>query len=174
MEFDGGEDHIKNLSEWGSFYWVVPVVVLTIVAVSIVDRKRYKKPVLWTMLIIWFLALIYLMFLYRLPGGRSRLILNAFHMFRDAAKYNGPIGKNQALRQILFNILLYVPFGAIVGALSRRAWLTILIGIALSILTEALQYMTGLGWADIDDLISNGIGLTVGITAYRITTGRIK
>lgn len=167
MEFDGGEDHIRNLSEWGSFYWVVPVVILTFIVVWIVDKKRYRKPVLWTMLGIWFVALIYLMFLYRLPGRRAPVFnINAFHMYRDAARYSGPIAKNQALRQILFNMLLYVPFGLIVGALSRRVWLTILIGIGFSIITEALQYWTGLGWADIDDVISNIIGLLPGTLIY--------
>lgn len=169
MEFDGGEDHIRNLSEWGSFYWVVPVVVLTIVAVRIVDGKSYRKPVLIGMLAIWLAALTYLMFLYRLPGRRAPVFnINAFHMYRDAARFSGPIEKNQALRQILFNVLFYIPFGVIVFVLSRRMWLTVLIGVGLSIITEAIQYFTGLGWADIDDVISNAIGLIIGIVGYKL------
>ncbi len=143
------------------------MAILTFIVVRIADGQRWKKSAFIGMLTMWFLALIYLMFLYRLPGMRTPAInLNAFHMFREAGNYGGPIEKNQALRQILFNVLLYVPFGVIVGALSNRTWLTIFYGIVLSIITEIIQYLTGLGMADIDDVISNAIGLMIGTAIH--------
>lgn len=166
---------LRNLSEWGSFYWVVPVVFVSILSVWIIEKKKHKKQVLIGMLISWFLALTYLMFIYRLPGRRgSTLKLNAFHMFMEAEDYRGPITTNQALRQIMFNAMLYVPFGAIVFSLSRRAWLTIFSGVVLSILTEALQFVMELGWADIDDIISNTIGLLVGTFLYSVLLRKIS
>lgn len=126
------------------------------------------------MLIIWFAGLIYLMFIYRLHGTRQSVVLNLdfLHMYSAAVGFSGMIGENQALRQILFNVLLYVPFGAIGGALTRKAWLTVSIGLCLSVLTEALQYWTGLGWTDVDDVISNGIGLMIGTFLFTIMRGK--
>ncbi len=142
------------------------MVILSVLVVWFVDRKPWKKKALWLMLGIWFIALIYLMFVYRLPGRRSKTVLDIFHMFMEAVEYKGSIATNQALRQILFNVLLYVPFGVIVAAFCRRIWLMILLGIGLSVLTEAFQYWAGLGWADIDDVVSNSIGLAFGTFLY--------
>lgn len=89
-------------------------------------------------------------------------------MYRDAISYSGSIAKNQALRQIVFNILLYVPFGTIVYVLSKKALLTVALGIGLSIITEGLQYWMGLGWLDVDDMISNVIGLIIGCIYCRL------
>ena len=161
-----------DLSEWGSFYWVVPVVVVSVAIIWFVDRKKYRSAVLLTMLIIWVASLIYLMFIYRLSATRQSAAhnLNVFHMYRAAAGYIGLVGENQALRQILFNMLLYIPFGAIVCVLSKKFLLTVVIGIGLSVVTEALQYWTGFGMADIDDVISNGVGLAMGASLITIMT----
>ena len=157
----------KDLSQWGSFYWVVPIVVIAIIIVALIEKKEYRRQVLWSMLAVWVLGLVYLTFLYRLPGGSGKVTYDFFHMYRTAGQYNGSLATNQAFRQILFNLLLYVPFGCVFSALSGWVWLSIVIGGALSILTEVLQYITGLGWADIDDVISNILGLILGVFLYR-------
>ena len=129
---------------------------------------------MWIMISIWMAGLLYLMFLYRLPGGRKRLLTDFFHMYRDATQWSGSITTNQALRQVAFNILLFLPFGGVVYSLSRKVWLTVTIGLGLSVVMEALQYWTGLGWADVDDVISNTIGLIVGALLIKITYFMIK
>jgi len=159
----------QNLSEWGSFYWVVPVVVIALLIVFLLDTQRYrkiKKPALITMLILWTAGLIYLMFLYRLPPRRGTYTFDLFHMYRSAARYKGTIVTNQSLRQILFNILLYVPAGAAFASLTGKPWLAVIIGLLISISTEALQYWSRLGWADIDDVVSNLLGLLLGVLVY--------
>ena len=93
----------------------------------------------------------------------GQIIMDIFYMYKVAWKYKGPVKNNQALRQILFNMLLFVPLGAIVRALTRKVWVTVAIGIGLSVLAEGLQFATGLGFADIDDVISNSVGLLIGV-----------
>lgn len=155
---------MKNLSEWGSFFWVVPVVVMSLIMVWCTDKKPWKRIALWLMLGIWAIGFLYLMFLYRLPGKRQgQIIMDIFYMYKVAWKYKGPVMNNQALRQILFNMLLFVPLGAIVRALTGKVWVTVAIGIGLSVLAEGLQFATGLGFADIDDVISNSVGLLIGV-----------
>ena len=140
--------------------------MISVVAAVVADRKSYRKIALWSMLTVWFGALIYLMFLYRLPGGYRRIVLNAFHMYRSAGRKL--VLTNQSLRQILFNILLFIPLGAILFCLTHQWWIAIAVGIEISVLAEGLQYVTYLGWADIDDVISNGIGVVVGVGICRL------
>lgn len=156
----------KNLSEWGSFYWVTPIVIISLLLVAWVDRKRWKKPVAWSMLSIWVIAVTYLMFLYRLPRGYAKVSLDFLHMYRAAGEYCGSINTNQALRQILFNMLLYIPLGSVLATITGKGWISILIGIGISILTECLQYLIKLGMTDVDDVISNVIGVTIGVTLF--------
>ena len=153
----------QNLSEWGSFYWVVPIVVISLSIVIWLERKPWKRPVLWSMLLVWVAGVSYLMFLYRLPPKLGKINLDFLHMYREAAGYKGDIATNQSLRQILFNVLLYIPLGAVLCSLTGTVWLLILIGIGLSVLTEFLQYWTGLGITDVDDVISNTLGLIAGV-----------
>lgn len=141
-------------------------MVISLLLVFILENRRYKKPALITMLILWTAGLIYLMFLYRLPPRRGTYTFDLFHMYRAAARDRGSVSTNQSLRQILFNILLYVPAGAVLSSLTGKPWLSVVIGTLISILTEALQYITNLGMADIDDVVSNSIGLLLGAGIY--------
>lgn len=87
-------------------------------------------------------------------------------MFRNAAEYQEDIASNQSLRQILFNVLLYVPLGALLCSLIGQVRIVVLIGIGLSIIMELLQYWLKLGITDIDDVISNTLGLILGVVLY--------
>ena len=152
---------------WGSFYWVVPIVIISIFLVLFLENKRYRTPVLWSMLCIWGVALAYLLFIYRLPGSKDTGVsLDLFHVYIKATGTDWEA--NQAWRQILFNILLYTPLGCVLMSLVRKIKISIAVGITISIVTEALQGITGLGWTDIDDVFNNLIGLLLGITIYNL------
>lgn len=76
---------------------------------------------------------------------------------------------------MIFNILLYIPFGFLLLSLQSTLNSTkkdisgqiLLFGILSSILTELLQYISALGWFDIDDIILNTIGCSIGIYIYK-------
>lgn len=152
---------MKCISVWGLFYWVVPIVLITLIVVLFLENKKYRISILWIMLGIWMAALIYLLFIYRLQGRKDRgFTFDLFHMYRKAGTKGWEA--TQALRQILFNILLYMPLGCILAALTRKIWLPLFIGVCVSIITEALQGFTGLGWADVDDVVNNSDGVILG------------
>lgn len=86
-----------------------------------------------------------------------------------------------ALQNLLGNLLLLVPFGAL-GALAWRKldrWSTIIgAGLSISVSIEVLQFakrffdMTGMTRSvDIDDVILNTAGVAIGYAAYRIVRG---
>jgi len=82
--------------------------------------------------------------------GRAALLWSYRRFFRDAW-----------LRQeILNNIWLFIPLGTIVYRL--MGWAGLLAALGLSAAIEIVQYMTGFGMAEFDDLLSNGLGAFTG------------
>lgn len=68
------------------------------------------------------------------------------------------------------NIVMFIPLGLLIPPLWRRqrCYPVFLITMALVICCmEAIQFFTGLGTADIDDLILNLIGVTIGFIIFR-------
>ncbi len=80
-------------------------------------------------------------------------------------------------KQIILNILLFVPFGYFLASeFSKsshpRLW-TLIISLFVSAAVEAIQFFTYRGMLDVDDLISNLIGAGIGLLIYRLI-GKIE
>jgi glycopeptide antibiotics resistance protein len=112
------------------------------------------------------------------------LQLIPFHFISDILKDTDGDGllttlTSQATLQVVFNVLLFIPLGVIArGFLSRSLPLTVLIGLAASVIIEATQY-TGI-WglyacpyrlADVDDVLTNTAGAAVGALLGPIALG---
>ena len=80
---------------------------------------------------------------------------------------------NEAIRTLLMNIILFVPFGLtapyMIDEKIKKEYLKwgicILSASVLSVLIESLQYCFGLGRAEIDDVICNTLGGGLGVLA---------
>lgn len=71
--------------------------------------------------------------------------------------------------QIFLNIILFVPFGFLLPIISERfksLWLTTVTGFVLSAEIETMQYITGRGLTEVDDVINNTAGALVGYILY--------
>lgn len=74
-------------------------------------------------------------------------------------------------RQILYNILAFVPLGILLPMLGRRFQrlkIILLCGFLLSVLIESTQFLFHLGWCDIDDVINNTAGAVNGYGIWHI------
>lgn len=74
-------------------------------------------------------------------------------------------------RSMLMNVFLFVPLGLLLpfvfsGGTTKRILLTILVGMLLSLVVEVIQYFAHLGMAEIDDVICNTVGTSIGSCAY--------
>lgn len=65
--------------------------------------------------------------------------------------------QNGMWRDIGLNILLFIPLGFLVGG-----WKGITIGFFLSCCIEAIQYFGRLGFCELDDILNNTIGASIG------------
>ena len=74
------------------------------------------------------------------------------------------------LREIIFNIIVFVPAGFYLTAMlyKKNIFLSILGIIGLSLLFEIIQYVYSIGASDITDLITNTIGGLCGMVLFGI------
>lgn len=73
--------------------------------------------------------------------------------------------------RIFLNILLFVPFGFLLPIISKRLrslWITTVTGFIFSVEIETMQYVTGRGLTEVDDVINNTVETLVGYVIYAI------
>lgn len=72
----------------------------------------------------------------------------------------------------LYNILLYIPIGCLVGLIvPKRKWLmAMLFGLFLSETIECSQLIWHKGTFDVDDLFNNTVGAIIGALTVMLTT----
>ena len=73
---------------------------------------------------------------------------------------------------LIYNMLAFVPLGLMLPTLIWRRWrwlLVPLIGLLVSVGLEAIQLVTTLGEADVDDVILNLAGTIMGYVLFAIT-----
>lgn len=77
---------------------------------------------------------------------------------------------SSAPREVLGNVLVFVPFGMYLRLLTRWGWVAAsAVVAATSALLELTQFVLGLGVADVTDVIANTAGGLVGIVAVSVT-----
>ena len=128
---------------------LVVLSALFLTAITIVLKRRYKA----LFIVVYILFIIYMTMWNRKTGDSKSAFVFFWsfgQMFSDPS-----LGKD-----VINNIWLFIPLGAALYAPEHRhRWL---ICIMISICIEIVQYYTGLGLAEFDDVISNGLGAVIG------------
>ncbi len=129
----------------------------------------------------------------RPSGYRFRVLLSPFWSYRRAFSMGGgglfpglSIADSRILKQIVLNILLYVPFGYLLPFAWPRIltlpkfsahprlrkgfqafpWVVVFTGTALSLMTEVAQLVFKRGFFEFDDLFNNTLGCLIGVLLY--------
>lgn len=101
-------------------------------------------------------------FFSRETGSMQRLDLELFSTW-------GINDRNNAY--VVENVLLFIPYGFL-GAWAfrclRRFFRCGLLGLATSLVIESLQLVTGRGYFQIDDILTNTLGALIGYAVYRM------
>lgn len=129
----------------------VILIALSIVLVAMVISKKANGA-----LLVAYLAFIaYMTLMYR-SGRETRVQLKPFWSYKQ-------FFLDTSLRQeILFNIWLFVSLGAILKRLLPNVY-AFSFFLLLSVMIEIIQFNTGMGLCELDDLISNGFGGLIGV-----------
>jgi glycopeptide antibiotics resistance protein len=80
------------------------------------------------------------------------------------------------LAQLIMNIMMFVPIGFFVGGALKKKhiWNVIKIGFLLSLFIELTQLITTRGVFNVDDIIHNVLGCTIGFFCFVICYKMIK
>ena len=150
-----------------------------IIITLLVLKKRRRNAGIIS--VIYILAIIYLTFISREPMPIHHYSINPFGAARRGLEFGGglisgllhgtvKITNWAELRNIILNILLFIPFGYLLPSLFPRLrwWQVVLLGLAFSLCIELLQQITKLGYADVDDLINNTLGAAICWLCYKL------
>lgn len=125
-----------------------------------------ERPFPWAEVFLWLIFAGYVMAvlfatILRKTGGFRMVNLHLFRAWREA--WNNFSVKNWA--NVLLNVAMFLPFGAILPFLSdkfRKWYLAIPAGFGFSLAIELVQLLVGRGVCDVDDLLCNTLGSAIG------------
>ena len=129
-------------------------------------KLRVSRKFLWhfvgsTLFVIYFYVLCNIVYFSREPGSRIRVDMGLLSTWGVTS---------QAHAYVIENIILFIPFGFLFPAClpEKVSVLTIFIGSLCSMCIEYIQFRTGCGYCQIDDIVTNVLGTIIGYCVFVI------
>lgn len=144
----------KYLSE---HVWALVAIVAGLFLLSILSNRLTNK----CLLIIYLGAILYMTLINRNTQGSRHAWLRIFTTYKYF--FSG----GYLRREILNNIILFIPLGTIIARLWPK-WYMAIIPVMVSATIEILQYVTRRGLFETDDIISNSLGGFIGFMAVML------
>ena len=141
-----------------------------------VRTARIIRTIGTILFLIYVAVLVYVLFFserYGRTDGNQALRYNLVPL-REIRRYlhsRRTLGLRLVLLNLLGNILIFIPFAAILPVLfrgMRKAYRTIGLGILVSLWIETLQLVTRAGSFDVDDILLNAAGCAVGYMIFAV------
>ena len=124
-------------------------------------REESRKWIAWLFLLLYLCCVVYITLMSRGDSLKRIFRVDVFTSWRMWLE-----GNAARERSILQNIALFVPLGFFLTQVLRdrkyRFPAAVLLGFAVSLLIETIQYFTGRGWCDAEDRFSNTLGAAIG------------
>lgn len=157
-------DTITNISA-GVLLVIVAFTFLSAVLSRHVYILRFLKIIAF---VVYILINLYETILFRKPYPTMTYELELFWSYKRAFQ-----GNSFLIRQIVLNILLYVPFGFFVADIWRKLGFrkVFLAGFLLSVTTELTQLIFRIGLFELDDIFNNTLGCVIGYLLFVISAG---
>ena len=102
-------------------------------------------------------------------GGPKDVQLRPFAAIGRA--FTDPADRSN-LANVPANILLFLPFGAVLAFAGVRAWRAVLVGAAFSATIEIVQLAIPGRFTSVDDVILNTTGTVLGVIAWKLYAWR--
>lgn len=148
----------------------IPVSVVLLWLGSKLRKHRHKEPAAVLPVIffgVYFAVMLAITFFSRESGSRAGSVdLELFSTW-------GRNGRNHAF--VVENVLLFIPYGFLgcwAFGWTKRFWGCMALGAVTSLGIESLQLVTGRGYFQIDDILTNILGTFIGFLVFRPMSGR--
>lgn len=129
-------------------------IILLALLGTIAWHNRKNKQ--WITVAYCVFLILYITLLRRAPGYNESIRLR-LKLWSNAGVWAGN----------LLNLLLYIPYGATSWQWKKEDKKIVAVGFILSVFCEVLQYLTGRGMADVNDVLFNTLGAAVGVWLSR-------
>ncbi len=126
---------------------------------------RFIKPVIRILILLFYLAAIfYLTLLNREPEPERMAWTTLFGSYRRAWEENHTF----ILWGLIDNVIMMIPFGFLLTWVNGKIRLvhTLFLACVLTVFIESTQYLTKLGYFDVDDIWNNLWGTVIGYGLY--------
>lgn len=125
------------------------------------SREEKREKLLLLAFGVYLAALLWVTLLSRI-GSDTRHIYPPFWSFKAILG-----GSADAFWETIANIILFIPLGAGLKLITgwKRRYI-VLVGLAVSVLVEFLQWWLFLGTTEIDDVVTNTIGVAIGASIF--------
>ncbi|MEA5015875.1 MAG: VanZ family protein [Candidatus Limiplasma sp.] len=180
-------------------------LLLPVISELLAERRLLLRGLQYLIFAVYVFANLYETLLFRVVAPAPRYELGLFWSYREALSLHRHadgglrllITNSSLLKEILLNILLYIPLGYLLpftwpslagkrqralvpSGWLRRAfrllagipWKVALIGMLASVLTEVTQLVFHLGLFEFDDILNNTLGCMIGLGMYWLLIGR--
>ncbi|MBY0755364.1 VanZ family protein [Clostridium sardiniense] len=145
---------------------VIIAITLFIIVRSIIDKK-FNKGYIDIIAIMYFIIIMILTFF---KGNYSGVNLNPFEIINEFNDYFG-----HALLLLISNIFIYVPVSIYIKFKTRISNKNLVsVFLVYIIIVEITQFTLNRGILDINDIITNTLGFTMGIYIYSCIVRMIK
>lgn len=146
----------KEMFDLNNYLHTHPMSVILIALIVTIVSALCGKKISAVLLPAYLLFIVYMTLMYRADGD-TRAQWEVFWSYKQF--FSSP-----SLRlEILNNVWLFLPLGAMLYKLWPHISVMI-IPVFISVLIEAIQYFTGCGLCEFDDVISNSLGALVGFS----------
>ena len=152
------------------FTWpmvIISCIIIISLRISYLIKNKERFVLYKELLMLGFI--IYSMCLFQIVTFQDEVSwsTNNFIPFREILRYN--IGSRLFIKNVLGNMLLFLPFGFFTSYLldNKRPLLTGVLTLIASLSIEGVQLMIGRVF-DVDDIILNMLGGTIGFCVYHI------
>lgn len=150
------------------------IFTIILVSIRIVYLLTNKQKIVLYKEIITYLFIIYLLLLYYIVTFQDNNYgTNNLIPFKEIFRY--PLTSRLFIRNVVGNILLFVPFGIFVAhyTKNKKIYVTLFLSLLVSSAIEFAQSCIG-RTADIDDIILNTLGGVLGCILYKLAKATIN
>lgn len=127
-------------------------------------KSGIRSDLLLFLVIVYVAVLLKLAFFSREPGSRTTVDLTLFGTWGTTM---------QAHAFFVENIIMFIPFGILIPSafpMMRNIFVCTLTALACSLSLEMFQLITGRGFCQLDDVVTNTLGALIGCIVYKIWT----
>ena len=164
---EGGNGNIVAVLEqyFLAHPWLMIMGAVGVIVVFLLVPRSCK----YALLILYVLFVLYMTLLGRGAKAKAGMKLELFWSIRNAIRSKAGWA---AWGLLIGNVCFFIPLGFMLsylhpGMKKNRVWIWILVCIGFSVAIEILQYVTGRGFMDVDDVVCNGMGAAIGAALRR-------